>query len=196
MKKYILIVIALIIVLGGIISSYYYLSNRPLKIEGWEAYRNEEHGFELRHPEGWSVIEAESENRFSVVNMPEQEVEGLLRKAKEKGEAPEIKGEIYNLHIRVIEESIDNWLEKQQILSERLGIEFSKTRITINTDEAYKIDSKTSDGLEGTSRVLFKNGKVYLIDTLQPKECMAGEWLGKCQVFDEILSTFRFLGSP
>lgn len=193
MKKYIIVVIAILVVLGGIVVNYY-ISNKSPETEEWGAYINWEHGFLIEHPKGWSVIEIESENRFSVVNMPEQKVEELLRKAKEEGKAPEIEGQIYNLHIKVVEESIDSWLENQQILSGQLGIDVSKTRILININSAYKIDSKTSDGLESTSRVLFKNEKVYLIEAFQPKECIVGEWLGKCQIFNEILSTFRFLG--
>ncbi|GAF88795.1 unnamed protein product [marine sediment metagenome] len=183
MKKYVFIIIALVVVLGGVAFISYYLSNKPLEIEAWESYRNEEHGFEMNYPKNWYVSPSsyQETDRIIFSNLPDGNIafkDDLKRFEK-----------VHILIIRIMDMKIDDWLEEHQKSCKAFGLDCFQEKITIGKNEAYKIGGTIEEGKKGFSKLLFKGEKVYLAETLSPKNCGTEE----CEVFDEILSTFRFL---
>lgn len=191
-QRKIIFVILLMILLGGVHYGTWklFFQFRTEDATKWQTYRSKEYRFEIKYPKGWSVIA--SEDKIGFASLSEQAIREITKRGN-KQEIANLENTAYYFGITIIEQEVDEWLDVQETMSKQLGLDFSNTKTVIGENEMYRIDAKTNEGKAGTSRVLFKKGKTYLIETLWPGECRAGEWIGKCQIFEKILSTFRFL---
>jgi len=161
-------------------------ANKPLnETAGWQTYRNEESGFEVKYPQGWHMYSSNVSN-IKIFSFQNQSNEVAIDVNEPS---------FFRLDLRIINESVENWLARQSSLCMSLGIECYSERTKIGENEGYFIKGgrKKEDGVEGFSRVFFHGDTTYLAETLWPEECSFWNQPQKCEVFDQMLSTFRFL---
>jgi len=151
----------------------------------WQSYRNEEFGFEVKYPQGWHIYSS---------TVPSIKILSFQNLSNEV--AIDVnESSFFRFDLRIIDEPVESWLARQSSLCESLGTECYSERTKIGENEAYFIKGgqKKEDGVEGFSRVLFHGDKTYLAETLWPEECSFWNQPQKCEVFDQMLSTFRFI---
>jgi len=147
---------------------------------GWQTYKNEQYGFEIKYPGDWHVYPPVLQG---------MDIVGFSNLSEEEAQAKQESGDVtntYSLTVKIINGQIDDWLKAQQEFSG--AIDFLKEKIIIGENEGYKI-SGTLEDKKGFSKVFFTREKVYLIETLFPEKCRYEE----CEIFNQILSTFRFI---
>lgn len=199
------ILIILIILIGGGYFGWQYFGEqeegvKTNEIADWNTYESEKYGFAINYPKNWhafnvgDVLFAASEEIFS--EAPQLPMisftDTSLKEIKEDSDL-----NIHEIRIEIKENfsSIDEWLKDWEDNKERwkeLGIEVNVEEIDVGKEKGYKvtdiISMETAEFI--TSRIgLSKGQKVYEIRQISPNECSGGE----CKIFNQMLSTFRFL---
>lgn len=187
MKNIIIVILVVIVVGGGI---WFLLNTRqeqPLvpeepviteeeavrededKTATWQIYSNKEYGYEIKYPVDWHF---EEEAATKIVGFFDKEEKEFILIGIDTGFS-----------------SIDEVVaEKEKTFEEEVmdgRVSLLKEKI-IGPESGYKIittDLKDNSAFDATA-IFFKEGKVCIIVYLMPKYL---------EVFDEMLSTFRFL---
>lgn len=140
---------------------------KVIPLESWKTYKSEEYGFEVKYPNDWyyHVSDFEEVNRVMICFNPENVSEDEC------------------IIVLMIDEdtSLEEWyISTKQMLEE--GNTITESITTIESVEAKVI---TTDATVGLSKTLFfeKNGNVYNLAMETGKEF----------IFEEMLSTFKFL---
>jgi hypothetical protein len=158
----------------------------------WQIYRNEERGFQIRHPDGWHIFESPlSLDIFVLSNYTLDEMSGLQQKF-EGGEiyASEIKDDLLKVDITVIND-LENWRKESKRWEEFLDVELSVEKEAIGIYEAEKITSPSFQNGIASYLIPHGNGGVAL-EVYLPVECRTTLDQDGCLVFSQIFSTFRF----
>ena len=161
---------------------------KEIDITDWKTYRNEEYGFEIKYPIGWYVYSVSylGENKIVFSNISRQKIETIQ-------ETNELETTVYIMEIRIVNKSINDWLNEQKKLQEQwsnlLETDFFIEKITIGQNEGYKIGVITKKGDRAFSYVLYRGETTYVIATIFPERCRFEE----CKIFNQMLSSFRFI---
>ncbi len=152
----------------------------------WQTYKNEEYGFEMKYPNNWHVELSNYQIEFR--NMSIEEIKNF------SDGLPPI--ERIELQIKTWYSSLAEWedeFEEQMVLMKEAGFGdalIEKEEITVGGLSGYKIVVSFSQDESSKAYVgIFKEGKLYEFNQLEPIECYSGN----CGTFSQILSTFRFL---
>ena len=93
-------------------------------------------------------------------------------------------------------DSIKDYINKQkQIAKKEIGedkVNFSIQEIRVGNENGCKMTVTTFSPQKityPTDTILFKKGNIFLMRQVYPYEC----WPGNCEIFNQMLSTFRFL---
>lgn len=138
----------------------------------------------MKYSEDWYVYSFVSFGQGKVVfsNLSEKEIEEMTYRIEHRQELGELGNKVYALEIKIIEEPLEKWLRKQELISKQLGMDFLVEKITLGESEGYKIVGITKEGEKGSSTILSKDENVYLIETLFPERCK----LEECKIFRQM----------
>jgi len=209
--KFLLIVIVLAIIVGGGVLGWQWLEFKkemkipefklPEKVKDetadWKTYRNEEYKFEIKYPE-WIYLN-EKCAEFSGIEPDVKKIcfgtiKGYEYKFGEQTGSPIIKNEFIILITPPEYSSIDDYVKKQeQITEEAMGnkISFKIERIYIGNERGIKL-TPVLENYNIPDFIVFKKGNIFIFRNLCWFACM----FNACdcdEVFNQILSTFRFL---
>jgi len=183
-KIFFIIFIILVFLTVGIIGILYSKKkSSEISESEWKVYRDTKYRFEIMYPKDWYVFSPSFFEKNTIVfsNLPKSELE---KKRK--------TGDVYLFKITIINQKLEEWIAKQEMMSKILGIEFSKKEVMFGNIKGYKIIGQTSEGKKGSSLVFSKGDIAYLIETLEPKECQFQWEHKKCEIYKEMFSTFKF----
>ncbi len=202
------IVIILIVLVGGGIFAWQYFRTPEKEIgdetADWKTYRNEEYGFEIKHPEDWHLHQVTYPEGvvlnmdtliFSNLSEKERVKEIMdLVEAREKEKLSELKDCYYlMLVIRKPGKPFNKWLEESKAYMEQYGIKTFREEAVIGNIQGYKITYEMEDGEKGFSWVFPGGENVYSAENVCPTECEVSWETEECEVFQQMFSTFKFL---
>ncbi|MBT4447594.1 MAG: hypothetical protein HOD06_02530 [Candidatus Komeilibacteria bacterium] len=184
-KNLIILIIIILIILGG----YWYFNNQStepeivdntntnkdqIDVSDWQAYRNEELGFEFKYPSNWE---------YRINN------DGFIY-LKDSNKDYYLEGSITDLIVISTSnlsdyDSVDAWIEKWTISKEQYGS--SVENIKIND---YVNGLRAFDYL-GIYTAIYSNSNVYSISQVN----LGSEDINKniSEVYEEILNSWKFI---
>ncbi|MBU2635386.1 hypothetical protein KJ841_02860 [Patescibacteria group bacterium] len=185
-KLAILIIVSAFLACGLVIWQYFGVPEEEMKGEvvkdettDWKTYRNEEYGFEIKYPANWHVVltypASGDEEKMKIKFM-------VQFRNTLKLETVATYGELHQIAIWIEETSISEWREGFSEIETIGTIE----EIVVGVEKGYKA---VIPKLELAFIGIPKNEYVYSIFQDAPSEC----GLLGCLIFQQMLSTFRFL---
>ena len=147
----------------------------------WQTYRNDAYGFEIRHLENWYV------NKWCVSDVKcHIAFQSFHQKIIYLPELIKIKGSVIAINVEKGYSSIANWLDeavnKGLIVSEG-------EKIIIGGEEAHQVVVNLTEESKIAFILLYREENLYIFGQYTPPDCS----LGKCKIFNQMLSTFRFI---
>ena len=178
----IVILVLVASICGGYFSWQYFGDSKEVEDEtaDWNVFKNETFGYEIKYPEELSISDLSDDTGVFFVKKPEMN--------------------IMDFHIFVGVEpkkytSIENYLNsfeekfQEEINSGEVRILKEKVDIGGQKRDKLTILNLTNNSTLDIVLILFKEGNIILASQLYPKECE----LLECEIFKQMLSTFRFL---
>ena len=141
---------------------------------GWQTYRNEELGFEIKYPKDWDLYTSSHLIHFD---------------SFAGGTHPTLQDSSIWIRGFVGYSSLDDWRQQSETLENANGFSFElfEETIPIGIERGYKLVENNSE--MPTEIVVYKDGKIIGFSQLLPVSCHDAD----CTLFNQMLSTFRFV---
>lgn len=192
-SKILILIILAVIVAGGVL--VYQYSQKPaqeqppadetadvpaeaLATEDWEAYRNEEYGFEVKYPSNFEIRGSSSDGTY--VNFsPYAGTYVTIRTGEQTWKLP-----LRHEYMSSVNSVTMEWeVIEQKIEDDQLSI--TQERIVIDEENGHRIILRDEEDSIILSRAYIqRGGDFFVIDQ---------SFNSDIQIFNQILSTFRFL---
>jgi len=175
------------------------LNLAPSEVEGWKTYRNEKYGFEVKYPEDWR-IEEHGTKRGVVLDKTIESSNFKYKAIYKGGDFPSeviVSGFRVEIYLSEFDQRLIQTLDSLKDYYAKASPYFENQDTEVAGQKAfYRLNSSGLEGAVSRIEIYFIHPQKFESDVLYFKfdiMSSAKESISARRVFDQILSTFKFI---